>query len=193
MAPTESFPQQVSLLPDERAIMTLRRRYPSIFTSILSFAATTILIGLSSIFRYVAQYPDYVAIIMDFLYLIIIAIAAFFAVIALVGYFYVQGHLYILTNRRIILLRKFITISVRELAYSEITDIIVNQGPIARLLNYGSVTPLSPGVRSTYTLPYPYMKRFSYLRVSLKDVNQPSKIMNELFKLTRSHNRREIK
>ncbi len=167
--------------------MKLQRRYPSIFTSILSFGAATISIGLSSFFRYVGQYPSYAVIVMDFLYLIIIAIAALFAFMALVGYFYVQGHLYVLTNRRIILLRKFVTISIREIAYSEITDIIVNQGPVARLLNYGSVTPLSPGVRSAYTLPYPYMKRFSYLRVSLRDVNQPSKVMSELFKLTGSH------
>lgn len=187
MALPESFRREVSLFPNERIIMKLQRRYPSIFTSILSFGATAISIGLSSFFRYVGQYPDYAAIAMDFLYLITIAIAALFAFMALVGYFYVQGHLYILTNRRIILLRKFIAISVREIAYSEVTDIIVNQGPVARLLNYGSVTPLSPGVRSAYTLPYPYMKRFSHLRVSLKDVNQPSKVMSELFKLTRSH------
>lgn len=190
MALPESFRREVSLFPNERIIMKLQRRYPSIFTSILSFAATTISIGLSSFFRYVGQYPDYAAIVFSqlyFLYLIIIAMAALFAFMALVGYFYVQGHLYVLTNRRIILLRKFVTISIREITYSEITDIIVNQGPVARLLNYGSVTPLSPGVRSAYTLPYPYMKRFSYLRVSLRDVNQPSKVMSELFKLTRSH------
>jgi len=186
MVPTESVPQQVSLLADEKIIMMLRRRYPSIFTSILSLTGAAISLGLSSIFRYVAQYPNYAAIIMDFLYLIVIAIAGFFTLMAIVGYFYVQGHLYILTNMRIILLRKFITISMREIAYPEITDIIVNQGPIARLLNYGSVTPLSPGVRSAFTLPYPYMKRYSYLRVSLRDVNRPSKIMNELFKLIRS-------
>lgn len=187
MALPESFRREVSLFPNERIIMKLGRRYPSIFTSILSFGATASSIGLSSFIRYIGQYPDYAAIIMDLLYLIIIAIAAPFAFMALVGYFYVQGHLYVLTNRRIILLRKFVTISIREIAYSEITDIIVNQGPVARLLNYGSVTPLSPGVRSAYTLPYPYMKRFSYLRVSLRDVNQPSKVMSELFKLTRSH------
>lgn len=185
MAHDESFRQQVSLLPNEKIIMKLQRRYPSIFTSILSFGATTLLIGLSSIFRYAAQYPDYVAVIMDFLYLIVIGIAAFFAFMALVGYFYVHGHIYILTNRRIILLKKFVTISLREFAYSEITDLIMNQGPIARLLNYGSITPLSPGVRSSYARPYPYMKRFSYIRVSLKDVREPSQIMNEIFRLMR--------
>lgn len=185
MTVREPLPPHVSLLRNEKIIMTLRRRYPSIFTSILSLAATGFLVGGSSTIRYVAQYAGYFEIVMVLVYIVIIAVASLFALAALVGYFYVQGHLYILTNRRIILSRKFITISVREIAYSEITDIIVNQGPIGRILDYGSVTPLSPGVRGQYALPYPYMRRFSYARIGLKDVSQPARIMNELFGLTR--------
>jgi hypothetical protein len=184
----ESIPSQVSLLQDEKIIMRLQRRYASIFTSILSFIATALLISLGSITRNLAQYAQSMeAFFWLFIYLIIIGFACFFALMALVGYFYVRGHLYILTNRRIILFRKFITISVREIAYSEITDIIMNQGPIARILNYGSITPLSPGVRGSYALPYPYMRRSSYSRVELKDVSKPSKVMNELFTLVRFH------
>jgi hypothetical protein len=185
MSAKEPIPPQVSILQDEKIIMILRRRYASIFTSILSLVAATFLAGWGSTVRYIAQYHNYLETLIDLLYLIIIALVCFFAFMAVFGYLYVQGHLYILTNCRIILFRKFITISVREIAYSEITDIIVNQGPIARILNYGSITPLSPGVRGAYTLPYPYARRFSYARMELKDVNQPSKIMNELFKLTR--------
>lgn len=180
-------PPQVSILQDEKIIMILRRRYASIFTSVLSLVAATFLVSLGSTIRYVAQYHSYLEVLINFLYLIIIALACFFVFVGVFGYLYVQGHLYILTNRRIILFRKFITISVREIAYSEITDMIVSQGPIARILNYGSITPLSPGVRGAYTLPYPYARRFSYARMELKDVNQPSKVMNELFKLTRFH------
>mgnify|MGYP002153795287 FL=1 len=167
--------------------MALRRRYLSILTSILSLSATAFLLSLSSTIRYIAQYPSNLEILMNFLYLIIIAVACSFVLVATIGYFYVQGHLYILTNRRIILFRKFVTISLREITYSEITDIILNQGPIARLLNYGSVTPLSPGVRIPYTFPFPYVKRFSYVRTSLTDVSQPSKIVNDIFMLARSH------
>ncbi len=185
MASKESLPPYVSLLRNEKIIMTLRRRYPSILTSIISLVATGFLIGWSSIIRYTLQYAGYFENVVGLLYLAIIAIAVFFALAAVVGYFYVQGHLYILTDRRIILSRKFITISVRDVAYSEVTDIIVNQGPIGRILNYGSVTPLSPGVRGLYALPYPYMRRFSYAKVGLKDVSQPTRIMNELFGLTR--------
>ncbi|MEM3622376.1 MAG: PH domain-containing protein [Candidatus Bathyarchaeia archaeon] len=188
MTTNEIIPPQLSLFKDEKIVMTLRRRYASIFTSIISFIATAFLISIGSIIRDIAQYAQSLeAFFWIFIYLIIIGFACFFALMALVGYFYVQGHLYILTNRRIILFRKFITISVREIAYSEITDLILNQGPIARILNYGSITPLSPGVRGFYAMPYPYMRRSSYSRVELKDIGQPSKVMNELFTLVRFH------
>jgi membrane protein YdbS with pleckstrin-like domain len=188
MTVEETIPPQVSLLQDEKIIMRLQRRYASIFTSILSFIATGLLISLGSAIRELAQYAQSMeAYFWLFIYVIIIVFACFFALMAFVGYFYVRGHLYILTNRRIILFRKFITISVREIAYSEITDIIMNQGPIARILNYGSITPLSPGVRGFYAVPYPYMRRSTYSRVELKDVNHPLKVMNELFTLVRFH------
>ncbi|MGQ9530067.1 MAG: PH domain-containing protein [Candidatus Bathycorpusculaceae bacterium] len=188
MVADEGIPPQLSLLKGEKIIMKLRRRYASIFTSITSFIITALLVSLGSITRNLAQYGgDIEKNLFLFLYVIIIVFACFFALTALFGYFYVQGHLYILTNRRIILLRKFITISVREIAYSEITDIIMNQGPIARIFNYGSIIPLSPGVRGLYAVPYPYMRRASYSRVELKDVSQPSKVVNELLTLVRFH------
>lgn len=186
MAASEPISRYVSLLQDEKVLMTLRRRYPSVFTSILSFAATSLSVALGSVARYIVQYSGYLEALWYFFYAVIAAIAFIFILIALVGYFYVQGHFYILTNRRIILFRKFVTISVRELAYSEITDIIVNQGPIARLLNYGSITPLSPGVRGFYALPYPYVRRGALPRVELKDVSNPFGVISEVFKLARS-------
>jgi len=185
MVVSERLPPHVSLLQNEKIIMILRRRYPSIFSSILSLVVAGFLLGGSSTIRYIAQYAGSLEDVVGLLYLVIIAVAVFFAVAALIGYFYVHGHLYILTDRRIILSTKFITISVRDVAYSEITDIIVNQGPLGRILNYGSVVPLSPGVRGFYALPYPSMRRFSYAKVGLKDVSQPTRIMDELFGLTR--------
>jgi len=183
----EPLPSHVSLLRNEKIIMTLRRRYPSIFTSILSLVGAGFLLGGSSTIRYIAQYAGSFENVAALLYAVIIVVAVFFVVAALIGYFYVHGHLYILTDRRIILSTKFVTISVRDVAYSEITDIIVNQGPIGRILNYGSVIPLSPGVRGVYAIPYPSMRRFSYAKVGLKDVSEPTRIMDELFGLTRLH------
>jgi len=188
MAVTEPAQKYVSLLQGEKILMTLQRRYPSIFSSILSTAGFALIVYWWSIVRYVTQYSGFLMeTMLRLFYALIVIIAGIFTLMALVGYFYVRGHLYILTDKRIIMLRKFIMVSVRELTYSEITDIIVNQGPLARWLNYGSITPLSPGVRGTYALPYPYFRRPSYARVELKDVSDPLKVASELFNLTRTH------
>lgn len=45
------------------------------------------------------------------------------AVVLLIGYFYVKGHPYVVTNKRILVLRKFIGITVREVAHREVIDI----------------------------------------------------------------------
>jgi hypothetical protein len=187
MDSSEPLSRYVSLLQDEKVLMTLRRRYPSIFSSILSTIIAFFFIGGWSALRYIVQNTGYLEAIWTLLYAIVIVVAGIFALMALLGYFYVKGHLYVLTNRRIVLLRKFITISVRELNYSEITDLIVNQGPLARVLNYGSVTPLSPGVRGLYAFPYPFARRYSCARVELKDVSDPFHVMSELFKFVRIH------
>ncbi|MBS7647275.1 MAG: PH domain-containing protein [Candidatus Bathyarchaeia archaeon] len=178
----------VKLLRDEEVLMTLQRRYPSVFSSILSTAGFMLLVYWWSIVRYIVQYSGFLMeTLFTLIYSVIFAIVCVFVLMLLLGYFYVRGHLYILTNRRIILFRKFVMISVRELTYHEITDLIVNQGPLARWLNYGSITPLSPGVRGLYALPYPYFRKPSHARVELKDVSNPFKIVSQLFDLTRTH------
>jgi len=186
MIKSESVPKEVSLLSGENVVMILKRRYPSLITSIFGFLATLLALGSGSIIREISSMPNFGEFATYYLYGIVFFIVLTVAIVLFIGYFYVRGHLYILTNRRIILFRKFVTISIREVAYKEITDVIVNQGPIARILNYGSVTPLSPGVRISHALPYPYTKGSSLFRVSLRDVNQPCKTVGQLYQLIRS-------
>jgi len=62
------------------------------------------------------------------------------------GYVYVKGHRYIITNERIIMFRKFIGILLRTVTHDKITDLIVNQGPIGRICNYGRVSPITAGM-----------------------------------------------
>jgi membrane protein YdbS with pleckstrin-like domain len=62
------------------------------------------------------------------------------------GYVYVKGHRYIITNERIVMFRKFVGILLRTVTHDKITDIIVNQGPIGRLCNYGRVSPITAGM-----------------------------------------------
>lgn len=92
-----------------------------------------------------------------------------------------------MTNKRVLVFRKFIGITVREVVHREVTDIVVNQGPLARLLNYGSVNPMSLGVRIPYTLLYLLMRRgLVGPRVSLKDVSDPCEVVSSLSGLIRS-------
>lgn len=186
MNQSQTIPSEISFLSDENIVMTLKRRYPSLITSFLASFISIVIAGSGSVIGQISRSPNVSNAIATYVYSIVVAIVLVSVVALLIGYFYVRGHLYVLTNRRIILFRKFVTISIREVGYKEITDIVVNQGPIARILNYGSVTPLSPGVRISYTLPYPYTKGFPLFRVSLRDVNQPCKTASQLYQLIRS-------
>ena len=183
----KSIPKQISLRPDEKVTMILKRRYPSIVSSLFSaFAFFILLIGSNVVRLITTRLPSQIWII-SYLSIIVVVGGGIITIVLLIGYFYVKGHLYVVTNKRILVLRKFIGITVREVAHQEVTDIVVNQGPLARLLNYGSVSPMSPGVRTPYTLPYPFMRRgFVGPRVSLKDVSDPCKVASNLSGLIRS-------
>jgi hypothetical protein len=187
-----SIPKQISLRPDETVTMVLTRRFPSIVTSLFTSFLAILVFFISNIVNVLSRGPFDQLQIGGELQVIVIAGAIIMGVVVLaiallIGYFYVKGHLYVITNKRILVLRKFIGITVREVAHQEVTDIVVNQGPIARLLNYGSVTPMSPGVRTPYAHPYPFMRRgFAGPRVSLKDVSDPCKVASNLNGLIRS-------
>jgi len=185
----QSIPEQISLRPDEKVTMILKRRYPSIISSLFAGFAFFIWIIGSNVVRFISRYitlPEEAWVITG-LCIILVLGGGILAIVLLIGYFYVRGHLYVVTSKRILVLRKFIGITVREVAHREVTDIVVNQGPLARLLNYGSVSPMSPGVRTPYALPYPFMRRgFVGPRVSLKDVSDPCKVASNLSGLIRS-------
>jgi len=175
---------QVSLVSGENVVMTLKRRYPSIITSILASFAALMSWSVGSAISQISRVPRFEENAIYYLYGIVFLFILVLAVALFIGYFYVRGHLYVLTNRRIILYRKFVTISIREVAYKEITDMMVNQGPIARILNYGSITPLSPGVRMPYATSFPFSRNpQAIFRVSLRDVSQPCKIAGQLYQL----------
>jgi len=186
-----SIPKEISLRPDETVTMVLTRRFPSIVTSLFRFLVSFVVFVGSFVSVLLRKPFDQLQISSDFQVMVIVGAivvgAVVLAIVLLIGYFYVKGHLYVVTNKRILVFRKFIGITVREVVHQEVTDIVVNQGPIARLLNYGSITPTSPGVRTPYALPYPFMRRaFAGPTVSLKDVSDPCKVASNLNDLIRS-------
>lgn len=187
-----SLPNEISLRPDETVTMVLTRRFPSIVTSLFTGFLASLVFFMTSVVNVLSRQPfDQLPISGELQVMVIVGAvivgAVVLAIVLLIGYLYVKGHLYVVTDKRILVLRKFIGITVREVAHQEVTDIVVNQGPIARLLNYGSTTPTSPGVRTPYALPYPFMRRaFPGPRVSLKDVSDPCKVASNLNELIRS-------
>jgi hypothetical protein len=56
---------------------------------------------------------------------------------------YRRGHVYIITNYRIITKKEFVLKEERELMYDKITDVTVSQGILGRIFNFGTVTPIS--------------------------------------------------
>lgn len=58
---------------------------------------------------------------------------------------YRSSHTYILTNKRLIARFGILAKRERDLLYSRITDIVVHQGLLGRIFNFGTVIPISPG------------------------------------------------
>lgn len=69
-----------------------------------------------------------------------------FGVSMIIGSLFVKGHIFIITDRRIILIRKFLGILYREIEYKRITDLVLHQPFFGRIFNYGNLMPVSAGV-----------------------------------------------
>lgn len=135
-----SIPKEVSIAPNEKVLMILGRSYISFVT-----IATIGLIVLGVILAALSFNlpPEHQWIMFPlFIFSLLILLPLLYGL----GYIYVKGHRYIITNERIIMFRKFIGILMRTVTHDKITDIIVNQGPIGRICNYGRVSPITAGM-----------------------------------------------
>ncbi|MEM1589109.1 MAG: PH domain-containing protein [Candidatus Bathyarchaeia archaeon] len=135
-----NIPKEVIIAPNEKVLMVLGRHYISYVTiaTIGLIALWLITAGVS--FTAPLEYGWIVFPIQVFVFL------ALPVLVYGLGYIYVKGHRYIITNERIIMFRKFIGILMRTVTHDKITDLIVNQGPIGRLFNYGRVSPITAGM-----------------------------------------------
>jgi len=135
-----SVPREVSIAPNEKVLMVLGRSYISFVT--LATVGLAILWVITTIINF--YIPEEHRWIMFPLLAVCFLILP--PLIYGLGYFYVKGHRYIITNERIIMFRKFIGILLRTVTHDKITDLIVNQGPIGRLCNYGRIFPVTAGM-----------------------------------------------
>lgn len=70
----------------------------------------------------------------------------YFVISLLLGNIFVKGHVYIITTKRIVLIRKFLGIMFREIEYKRITDLVLHQPFWGRIFNFGNLMPVTAGV-----------------------------------------------
>ncbi|MFN4132897.1 MAG: PH domain-containing protein [Candidatus Hadarchaeales archaeon] len=116
-----------SLLPEEELLRALKPERLA-FLAYFLLAGIFFIIGLISL----AFFPPVGA------FLLLLAIISIIALI-----FYSKAFTYFLTNKRIIIYKKFITISSRQIQYDDISDVVVDQGIIGRLFGFGNVIPIT--------------------------------------------------
>ena len=135
-----SLPREVSVAPDEKVLMVLGRSYIS-FVTLATVGLLVLLVILTILNFYMPSEHSWIMFPLFLLYFLILP-----PLLYGLGYIYVRGHRYIITNERIIMFRKFVGILLRTVTHDKITDLIVNQGPIGRLCNYGRVSPITAGM-----------------------------------------------
>ena len=57
--------------------------------------------------------------------------------------FYMKAFTYYLTNKRIFIYKRFITISSRQVQYDDLSDVVVHQGIFGRIFGFGNVIPIT--------------------------------------------------
>ncbi len=77
---------------------------------------------------------------------VLILWGVFFGISLLVGRGFVHGHIYIITSKRIVLIRKFLGIMFREIEYKRITDLVLQQSMWGRVFNFGNLMPVTAGI-----------------------------------------------
>lgn len=135
-----SIPKEVSIAPREKVLIVLGRSYVS-FVTLATVGLVILWVSTATINFYVPPEHQWImSSLLVFCFLILPLL------VYGLGYFYVKGHRYIITNERIVMFRKFIGILLRTVTHDKITDLIVNQGPIGRLCNYGRISPVTAGM-----------------------------------------------
>lgn len=131
----------------EELLHTLHRKFLSFLGSYIFGILIFVLIILGNSVQYIIRYISGNSELFSYGLIAISMIVAIIIIIgSIIGIFYVHGHLYLITNQRFIIYKKFIVKQLREVRYEKIKDVILLQGPFGRIFNYGSVIPTTAGI-----------------------------------------------
>jgi hypothetical protein len=118
-----------SLLPKENVLRTLKPVRPWAFLGYYIGSCLVLSLGLALLLLF--QNPWL---------LLIVLLGALFL---LATYYYSGAFTYYLTNKRIVIYRKFITISTRQIQYDDLSDVVVDVGIVGRIVGFGNVIPVT--------------------------------------------------
>ncbi len=132
---------------DEKLIHTLHRTWLSVAMTIIFGALMLFLIIMGyaggNIFQLFSFAP----------HMVWVMLVAPFAILIIgiligvgLGKWYAGGHLFLITNKRILFYTKFVSKNLRELRFNKITDSVFSQGPIGRIFKYSNITLSTPGM-----------------------------------------------
>jgi len=133
-------PREVSIVAGEQVLMVLGRSYIS-FVSLATIGLVVLWVVMAALNFYLPSEVVWILLPLNVFCFVVVP-----PLLYGLGYVYVKGHRYIITNERIVMFRKFVGILLRTVTHDKITDLIVNQGPIGRLCNYGRVSPITAGM-----------------------------------------------
>jgi len=116
-----------SPLPQEKVLKTLKPVRPWAFLGYYIGSSIVLLLGL-------------ILLIFSNWFILLVLLGLLFLIAT---YFYSGAFTYYLTNKRIVIYRKFITISTRQIQYDDISDVVVDVGIIGRIVGFGNVIPVT--------------------------------------------------
>lgn len=123
----QALPKVFSPLPDEKVLKVLR---PERLAFLWLFLAMGLLTAVG------------IAFLLFFLP-VGLFVTAVGALCLVASFFYSGAFTYYLTSKRILLYKRFITISSRQVQYDDLSDVVVDQGILGRLFGFGNVIPIT--------------------------------------------------
>ncbi len=136
----------VDLEDDEHIFKVIQRTNHSYFIPVIF---RNIIIWIIIVLSQLAQrfiFPSINSIISDIVLIFFFVWLGIFILSIILGKVFVKGHIYVITNKRIIMQRKFLSILFREIEYKRITDLVLRQSLWGRVFNFGVLLPVTAGI-----------------------------------------------
>lgn len=163
-----NLPKEIKLFEGEKVLFTYRRKYLSFLIPLFIGAIIVMGIIFAVYFAYMIRSSEFVNMVG---LLLILIISIIFILAATLGKLYTNSHRFYVSNERIIIFKKFVSIAIRDVWFDRITDFVVDQGPIGRINNYGTIAPITAGIE---------VAGLAMAYLSLVGIQDPYKVREEI-------------